>query len=106
MLCLPISSPSITFLKEQFENFHGTEFVDEDSEKDMDLLIGSELYWSFVTGNIVKSGKLGGLVAVKTKFGWILIACVGAGGKTQSVNFVSSPTNEVRIGGENDELEN
>ena len=44
VLCLPISSPSITFLKEQFENFHGTEFVDEDSEKDMDLLIGSELY--------------------------------------------------------------
>ena len=72
----------------------------------MDLLIGSELYQSFVTGNIVKSGKLGGLVAVKTKFGWILIACVGAGGKTQSVNSVSSPTNEVLIGGENDELEN
>ena len=27
------------------------------------------------------------------------------GGKTQSVNFLSSPTSEVRIGGENDELE-
>ena len=27
------------------------------------------------------------------------------GGKTQSVNFVNSVTNEVRIGGENDELE-
>ena len=39
MLCLPISSPSITFLKVHFEKFHGTEFVDEDSEKDIDLLI-------------------------------------------------------------------
>ena len=28
MLCLRISSPSITFLKEQFEKFHGMEFVD------------------------------------------------------------------------------
>ena len=39
MLCLPISSPSITFLKGQFEKFHGIEFVDEDTEKDIDLLI-------------------------------------------------------------------
>ena len=28
MLCLRISSPSITFLKEQFEKFYGMEFVD------------------------------------------------------------------------------
>ena len=28
------------------------------------------------------------------------------GGKTQSLNFVSSATSEVRIGGKNDELEN
>ena len=69
MLCLPISSPSITFLKGQFEKFHGIEFVDKDSEKDIDLLIGSDLYWSFVTGNIVKSGESGGLFPVETKFG-------------------------------------
>ena len=43
MLCLPISSPSITFLKGQLEKFHGIEFVGENSEKDIDLLIGSDL---------------------------------------------------------------
>ena len=43
MLCLLISSPSITFLKGQFEKIHGIEFVGEDSEKDIDLLIGSDL---------------------------------------------------------------
>ena len=69
MLCLPILSPSITFLKGQFEKFHGIEFVDKDSEKDIDLLIGSDLYWSFVTGKIVKSGESGGLFPVETKFG-------------------------------------
>ena len=42
------------------------------------------LYWSFVTGNIVKSEESGGLVAVETKFGWILSGCVGVGGKMQS----------------------
>ena len=35
---------SIAFLKEQFENFHGIEFVDKESEKEIDLLIGSDLY--------------------------------------------------------------
>ena len=43
MLCLPISSPSITFLKGQFEKFHRIEFVGEDSEKDIGLLIGFDL---------------------------------------------------------------
>ena len=71
MLCLPISSPNITFLKRQFEKFHGIEFVDEDSEKEIDLLIGSDLYWCFVTGNIVEPGESGSLVAVETKLGWI-----------------------------------
>ena len=75
MLRLPISSPSITFLKRQFEKIRGTEFVDEDSEKDIDLLIGSVLYCSFVTGNIVKSRKSGSLAAVETKFGWIKWVC-------------------------------
>ena len=45
------------------------------------------------------------MVAVETKFGWILSGCVGVGCKTHSVSFVSSETSEVRIGGENDELE-
>ena len=47
------------------------------------MLIGSDLYWSFVTENIVRSGETG-LVAVETKFVWILSVCVGVGGKTQN----------------------
>ena len=45
------------------------------------------------------------MVAVETKFGWVLYGCVDVGGKTQSINFESSATNDVQIGGENDELE-
>ena len=69
MLCLPISSPSIA--NGQFQNFHGIEFVDEDSVKKIDLLIGSDSYWSFVTGNIVNSGESRGLVAVWMDFKWL-----------------------------------
>ena len=68
MLCFLISSPSITFLKGQFEKFHGIEFVDKGSEKDIDLLIGPDLHWSFVMRNIVKSRESGGLVVIETKF--------------------------------------
>ena len=71
MLCFPISSPSTTFLKRLFKKFDGIEFADEDSEKEIDLLIGSDFYWSFVTGNIVESGESGSLVAVESKLGWI-----------------------------------
>ena len=45
------------------------------------------------------------MVAVETKFAWVLYGCVDVGGKTQSINFESSATNDVQIGGENDELE-
>ena len=94
---MPISSPSIAFLRGQFGKFHETEFAEEDSEKDIDLLIGSHLCWSFVTGNVVKSGESGDLGAVETKFGWILSDCGGVDGKMQSSNFVSSATSGARI---------
>ena len=55
ILCLPISSPSITFLKRQFKYFRGIESVDADSEKEIDLMIGSDLYWIFVMGTILWS---------------------------------------------------
>ena len=45
------------------------------------------------------------MVAVETKFGWVLYGCVDVGSKTQSINFESSATSDVQIGGENDELE-
>ena len=51
------------------------------------------------------SGESGALVAVETNFGWKLNGSVGEGGKTKSVNFVSSTTSELRIGKKNDELE-
>ena len=45
------------------------------------------------------------MVTGETKFGWILSSSVSVSVKTQTVNFVSSATSEVRICGENDELQ-
>ena len=39
-------------------------------KKEVDVLIGSNFYWSFVTGDVVKSSE--GPVAVDSKLGWLL----------------------------------
>ena len=38
--------------------------------KPIDILIGSDLYWEFVSGKVIRSNT--GLVAIESKFGWIL----------------------------------
>ena len=41
------------------------------SSDDIELLIGSDFYWAFVTGN-VRLDKVGEPVGVESKFGWLL----------------------------------
>ena len=44
------------------------------SVMEVDLLIGSDYYWSFVTGETRRGD--GGPVAVRTKLGWVLSGMV------------------------------
>ena len=44
--------------------------VPQDSSLQVDLLIGSDLYWQFVTGETIRGTE--GPVAVKTTLGWVL----------------------------------
>ena len=103
LICLPIKKQPIKVIKEHFVEFRNLEFSETDIEKEIDLLIGSDLYWRFVTGKIVKTDKTDDLVAVETKCGWVLSGSIGneGGGETQSVNFVSCATIDVRMGGQN-----
>jgi hypothetical protein len=43
-------------------------------DKPIDTLIGSDLYWQFITGKIIRG--TGDLVAIESKFGWILSGSV------------------------------
>ena len=47
------------------------QLADSGSTDEIDLLIGSDFYWSVVTGK-TKTGKNNKPVAVETKFAWIL----------------------------------
>ena len=43
-------------------------------DQPIDVLVGSDLYWQFISGKVIRSET--GLVAVQSKFGWILSGVV------------------------------
>ena len=54
-----------------YPHLHGLKLADySDSEDSIDVLIGSDYYWDFVTSEIVRGDF--GPTAVNSKFGWIL----------------------------------
>ena len=70
-ICLPFKNQPITFAKNNFGFLKDLELADTGSSDDIELLIGSDFYWGFVTRN-VKLSKVGELVGVESKFGWLL----------------------------------
>ena len=68
-ICSPISS-CITV--SEYPHVRGLQFADsmEVSEKQIDLLIGADYYYHFITGEIIKGHS--GPVAVSSKLGWLL----------------------------------
>ena len=69
--CLPIKNQLFNFAKTRFDYLKDLKLADSGSTDEIDLLIGSDFYWSVVTGK-TKTGKNNEPVAVETKFGWFL----------------------------------
>ena len=69
-----ICSPLPTLINsEEYEHLDGLELADgnyHDSHKPIDVLIGSDHYWSIVTGDTVVGSH--GPVALSSKLGWLL----------------------------------
>ena len=61
----------MNFAKTRFDYLKDLQLADSGSTDEIDLLIGSDFYWSVVTGK-TKPGKNNEHVAVETKFGWFL----------------------------------
>ena len=73
LVCSPLMSQPITGSGESYEHLSGLELADSADPNDVldvDVLIGSDWYWSLVTGKIVR-GKTGP-IAIHSKVGWIL----------------------------------
>ena len=72
-ICKPLTSQPINYSKESYEHLIGLELADAAEESDMieiDVLIGADSYWDFVTGEVVRGNS--GPTAIRTKIGWIL----------------------------------
>ena len=72
-ICNPLTSQPINQSRDHYNHLVGLELVDSANLGDVlevDVLIGSDLYWSLATGR-VRRGR-SGPVAIHTKVGWIL----------------------------------
>ena len=75
-ICSPISNQSIKVALEEYPHLHGLKFADNpsmptDGDVEVEILIGADYYWKFVTGTTKRGGKPGP-VAVLTRLGWVL----------------------------------
>ena len=73
LICKPLSYQPISLCQDKFEHVMDLDLADASgthSHLDVDIFIGSDQYWNFITGE-VRRGSFGP-VAVNTKFGWVL----------------------------------
>ena len=75
------------------QNLFISDFTD-DPAMDVDILVGGDYYWSFMTGNIIKGPVPNSPTALQTTIGWVLSGqnSTSAGDDTQSMITVSLNT--------------
>ena len=75
MICEPLTGQHVTYAAEQNSYLSGLELADptqpDDHILEINILLGADLYWSFVT-NKIKRSPGNGPTALFTKFGWVL----------------------------------
>ena len=72
-ICEPICDQKIEMAQTTFEHLMSLKLADSSdgaAELAIDVLIGADVYWEFVTGDVIKGND--GPVAVKTLLGWVL----------------------------------
>ena len=74
-VCAPVRNQPVQFAAHRYPHLAGLMLADypqEDNEGlQIDILIGLDYYWSFLTGGTIR-GEFGGPIALESKLGWIL----------------------------------
>ena len=77
--CSPISNQTVEVAKTSHDHLRDLPLPDfnnnGDNNLNIDILIGGDFYWSFVSGNIQK-GKTGP-ISLETTLGWVLSGKIG-----------------------------
>ena len=90
LICEPITCQPIAFCQDKFEHLASLSLADSSEDQTqlkIDVLIGSDQYWNFVTGQIKRGDS--GPVGIQTELGWVL------SGPTQSESYDSIETSLV-----------
>ena len=95
-ICNPLTSQPINHARNHYDHLLEIDLADSASIGDtleVDVLIGSDFYWSLVTGR-VRRGRSGPM-AIHTKVGWILSGPIDR--QEVSVNLTLTATHALRI---------
>ena len=89
-ICDPLTTQSIATSSKTYAHLAHLKLADEpqDGRLQVDMLIGSDLYWQFVTGETIQAQQ--GPVAVGTTLGWVLSGPVMPAGS--SVSLIAAHT--------------
>ncbi|XP_028415550.1 uncharacterized protein LOC114538622 [Dendronephthya gigantea] len=103
-ICSPISNQSIKVALEEYPHLRGLNLADNpgmsDDDVQVDILIGADYYWKFITGT-TKRGGSPGPVAVLTRLGWVLSGPVIKGNQeNRSCSVNLNGTHVLRIDAE------
>ena len=71
-ICAPVSGQDVGLALKQTDSLNNLQLADNGARnrKDIDLLIGADMYWQIVDSNLKKCET--GLTAVSSKLGWLL----------------------------------
>ena len=87
LICEPLACQPVTFCQDQFEHLKGLTLADPSDVRgqlSVDILIGSDQYWSLVTGETRRGEE--GPIGIHTELGWVLSgpACLLVPGQAQT----------------------
>ena len=88
LICQPLSCQPMAYAKEEFDHLHDLDLAESSCDTDhlnLDLLVGSDHYWSLVTGEIKRGST--GPIAIETRVGWVLSGPVQ--NSSSFVNFIA-----------------
>ena len=74
VVCAPLRNQQLTFAVQAYPHLKGlplADFQTESSVLDVDILVGLDSYWLFMTGGCIKADS-GGPVALESRLGWVL----------------------------------
>ena len=97
-ICNPLMSQPINHSRQSCDHLVGLELADSAEMSDVieiDVLIGSDMYWDFVSGEVIRGDC--GPTAIHTKVGWILSGPMKPLGVSVNLTLTSAHTLKVDL---------